>query len=426
MAGNRVKRRRKSGLSYVFKNNKFLLIVSFVIAVTVWITISLSDTHQASSTVSKIPIQINLSDNAISNGLEIFSGNDQTASVNVEGNRVALGSISSDDITVSAQTAGTIQTSGTWTLSLTAKKNNPSDNFEIISSVNPSVITVFVDQMRESEFEVENKIKYKVSEGYHASVALSTDKITVKGPQTLVDKISKVAIVGKVDGELKDDYSMEAAIKLFSKNGDEITSSMITLSDNTITANFSVLPEKEIPIKVSFTNKPNDFDIENYIETSIDKIFVAAPQEVLDKLTSISTEDVDFNTLKNKSTTLQLKLNMPEKTVNLSDTDTVKVKIDLRSFKSKNITIDKKNLSVSGLGSDYSYNVTTDNLMVVAIGPKSQLSKISSKNIICDIDASDIEGKTGSISLPVNISIVGVDSCWVYGEYSINLNVTSQ
>lgn len=426
MAGNRVKRRRrKSGITTVFKNNKFLLIFSLLISIIIWITISLSDSHQASSTVSNIPIQINLSDTAVDNGLQIFSGEDQTASVTVEGNRVALGSISSDDIIVSAQTAGTIQTSGTWTLSLTARKNNPSDNFDIVSGVSPSVITVFVDQLRETEFEIENKVKYKVSDGYHASVSLSTDKITVKGPQTEIDKVASVAIVGTVDGVLTEDISEEFAVKLYDKSGDEISSSMITLSDYTVTANFSVLPEKELPIAISFKNKPNGMNVDSFVTMSPKKILVAAPKDVLDKLKSIPTEQVDFNSLDNKSVMLSLQLQMPEKTLNLSERDKVKVKIDLSSFSSKNFEIPKDKLTVSGLDSSYSYSVTTDSLTVNINGAKSQLKQIKDGNIMCEIDASDLEGTTGSITLPVKISLVGVDSCWVYGEYKVNLYVTN-
>ncbi len=425
MAGNRARtKRRKRGLSSLFRNNKFLLIISLVIAVVVWITMSLSDTHEASATISKIPIQINLSDSAVENGLRIFSGDDQTASVTVEGNRVSLGSISSDDIVVSAQTAGTIQTSGTWTLSLTARKSNPSDNFDIVSSVSPSVITVFVDQLREAEFDIENKIKYKVADGYHASVSLSTDKITVKGPQTEIEKISKVAIKGSVDGTLTEDTSIESAVKLYDKSGEEITSSMITLSDYTVTANFSVLPEKEVPISVTFKNKPNGLNIDSFITMSPKKITVAGPQEVLDKLKSVSTEEVDFTTLDNNVDTLDLQLQLPEKTVNLNDTETVKVKIDLHSFKTKTFTVPKEKLTVTGLDSSYSYSITTDSIDVIAKGARSQLAKITQSNIMCEIDASDIEGTTGSISLPVKISLVGVDSCWIFGEYTANLYVT--
>lgn len=425
MAGNRVKKnRRRSPVARLFRNNKFLLIFSVIIAIIIWITMSLSDTHEASSTVSNIPIQINLSDTAVENGLEIFSGDDQTASVTVEGNRVSLGSLSSEDIIVSAQTAGTIQTSGTWTLSLTARKENPSDNFEIVSAVSPSVITVFVDQKREAEFDVENKIKYKVSDGYHASVSLSTDKITVKGPQTEIDKIASVAIKGTVSDTLTEDTSFESAVKLYDKSGKEINSSMITLSDYTVTANFSVLPEKEVPINVAFKNKPNGLNVDSFISMSPKKILVAAPQEVLDKLKSVSTEEVDFNALSNKATVLNLQLQMPEKTVNLSDAETVKVKVDLRSFSSKSFTITNDKLTVSGLDSNYTSNITTDSLVVHIIGAKSQLKKIKSSNIMCEIDASENEGTTGSITLPVKISLVGIESCWVYGDYEVNLYVT--
>ena len=200
--------------SRLFRNNKFLLVLSLIIAVVIWVIISLSNTNESDRVINDIPIEINLSDEAVKNGLKIFSGDNQTASVTVKGNRVTLGSITSDDVIVSAQTAGTISTSGTYALSLTAKKAMSTDNFEITSSVSPSVITVFVDHSKKASYEIENKVKYTVAKGYHADVTLSTDKIKVKGPQSEVSKIASAVIEGTIGGEIREDKSSEFDIKL--------------------------------------------------------------------------------------------------------------------------------------------------------------------------------------------------------------------
>ncbi len=417
-----MKTKRRFSLSRLFRNNKFVLILSLIIAVILWVIISLSNTNETDSIISNIPIQINLSDDAEQNGLEIFSGDDQNASVSVRGNRVTLGSITSDDIIVSAQTAGTISTSGTYALSLTAKKVSGADNFEI-NSVSPSVITIFVDQSKSSTFKVENKLKYTVAEGYHADVTLSANEIKVKGPQTEVSKIASVGIEGNVGGEIREDRSSDFDVVLYDSSGTEIHNGMIELSDSSITANFSVMPEKEVPITLAYKNKPSDLNIDSFVDISPTKILIAGPKKDLKKITSISTEEIDFSDISNKKTKFKLDLDLPNKIVNLSENKNIDVTLDMRSYKSKRINISNDNFEVTGLDEDYTYNFSTDEISISVKGPKSKIKKISASDISCVIDASDIDGTTGSISLPAEIKLKDSKSCWVYGEYKVNIYV---
>lgn len=410
----------------LFKNNKFLLIISLIISISIWITVSVSDTNDTTATVSNIPIQISLSKDAEDNGLQIFSGNDMQASVTVTGNRLSIGQISSDDIIVSAPTAGTISTSGTYPLSLTAKKTNSSDNFEIVSTVSPSVISVLVDKYKETEFDIENHIKYKVSEGYHAVVTTSSDTITVSGPQGEVDKVASVGIVGEISGELKSNTSMECDVKLFDNSGSIITSNLLTLSDDKVTANFSVLPYKEVPVKVAYENQPDSLNMDYYSNILPNKIKIAAPQEILDKLTHINTTPIDFATLKNKSYDFEQKLDIPSKCVNISETDTVDVKINLSSFKTRKLKVSSDYFKMTGLSDEYSYSIATDSLNITLVGPASQVRKITPDDLTCEVDGSSIDGTTGSITLRVKFKVNGKTSCWVTGQYKVNVTVDKQ
>ena len=414
---------KKNKYRGLFKNNKFLIILSLLISIVVWVTVSMSDTNDTNATISDIPIQINLSDDAVDNGLQIFTGNDQKAAVTVSGNRLTIGSISKEDIIVSAPTAGTISTSGTYPLSLTAKKANSSDRFDIVSTVSPSVITIFVDQFKETNFDIINKITYKVSKGYHAVVTTSAESITVSGPQSEVDKVASVGIVGEISGELKDNTSLECDVKLYDNSGSVITSNLLTLSDEKVTANFSVLPYKEVPINIAFKNKPDGLDMSNYSTILPDKIKIAAPQEILDKLTAINTTAIDFSTLKNQSYDFEQKLDIPSQCVNISDNQTVDVKINLSSFKTRTIKITSDYFSMTGLSDEYSYSIATNSLNVTFVGPKSQISKITADDLTCEIDGSSIEDTTGSITLPVSFKVNNNSSCWATGSYKVNITV---
>lgn len=422
MSNNRHTRQNRR-LTRLFRSNKFLIILSLIISLSIWVAISLSDTNETTTTVSNIPIRINLSEDAVDNGLKIFTGNDQKASVTVTGNRLTLGSISNEDIIISAPTAGTISTTGTYPLSLTAKKANASDRFEITSTVSPSVITIFVDKLKEENYEIVNKIKYKVSDGYHAVVTTSVDSITVSGPQSEVDKIAYVGITGNIPGELKDNTSIECDVKLFDNSDGVITSNLITLSDSKVTANFSVLPYKELPINVAFKNKPTKLNTDDYCTVIPDTIKIAAPSETLEKLKSINTTEVDFASIENKSYDLEKKLEIPAKCINISDVDTVNVKMNFSSMNSKTIKVDSENFTVTGLSDEYTYSIITESLDVMIIGPSSEIKKLSQDDLTCEIDASSIDGTTGSITLPVICKVNGDTSCWVSGEYKVNISI---
>ncbi len=418
-----MKNNRRFSLSRLFRNNKFVLIISVFMAIIIWVVMSLSNTNESDRTINDIPIQINLSDEAESNGLKIFSGADQTASVTVRGNRVTLGTLTSDDIVVSAQTAGTISTSGTYALSLTAKKAMSTDNFDITSSVSPSVITVFVDHTKKASFDIENKLKYTVADGYHADVTLSTEKIKVKGPQSEVSKIASASIEGTIGGEIREDKSSEFDINLYDSSGNEISNGMIDLSETTVTANFSVLPEKEVPIKLAYKNKPSNLNIDSFSSISPSRILISAPSSILKDLTSVSTEEIDLSKVSNKKTKLDLELDLPDKVSNLSDNTTISATLDLSSYKSKRISVSNGNFKLTGLDKSYSYYFSTDEIYVTVKGTKHRLKGVNASDISCVIDASDIDGTTGSISLPAKITIKNDNSCWVYGDYKINVYV---
>ena len=149
-----MKKSKKFTLNGFLSNNKVLFIVSVLISLTIWIYMSYGTSNDTNVTVSGIPIQIELSDEAMNAGLMIFSGQEQTASVTVTGNRGTLGAIKESDITVTAA-ANTIDSAGDYSLPVSAAKTNPTSTFQITSAVVPSSIKVAVDYFREPSFQLQ-------------------------------------------------------------------------------------------------------------------------------------------------------------------------------------------------------------------------------------------------------------------------------
>ena len=162
-----MKDKTKLSLTKFMQNNKFLFVIAILISISIWIYMSMGGSTETSVPINNIPIQIELSDEALNSGLQVFSSDRPTASVTVTGNRTVLGMLTEKDITVTAS-ATSINSAGNYSIPVTASKTNPSSNFQIASTVVPSSINVTVDYFSEITFQFQDSnFVYKVSDGYY-------------------------------------------------------------------------------------------------------------------------------------------------------------------------------------------------------------------------------------------------------------------
>jgi YbbR domain-containing protein len=418
-------KKKKLSLNKLFQNNKFLIILSLVISTITWVYMSMGTTNDTSVTISNIPIQIELPDQLVNNGLQVFSDTEQTATVTVTGSRAVLGSISTKDITVTAATNG-IDSAGTYQISLSAVKTNPSANFQIISTVTPSNVNVIVDYLRETSFPIQENVVYKVADGYYASTSLASKNITISGPQTEIAKIAKVSASAELDGILDDSTSATADILLYDKSGNRISTDLLKMEFGTVEASISVLPEKTVKVVPEFMNKPEGLNLgDDMLSVEPSEILLAGPKKVLDNTKSIKLESIDFATLSNKRYEYNDQgINIPTDCKNISNSTAAKVVLDLSSLSKKTYTVDS--FKVSGLSSEYKADVTQTNMSVTVIGSKKELENLKSSDIECIIDTSDQSGTVGSVQMPVTFKLKGTSTCWVSGSYKANITISEK
>lgn len=419
-------KKNKFSLNKLMQNNKFIFVLAILISFSIWVYSGLGTNNDTNVTLSNIPIQIELTDEARDNGLQIFSGSEQTASVTVTGNRAVLGAVNESDVTVTAA-ANTINSPNTYDLAVSASKTNPSANFQITSAVVPSSIRVVVDYFRESTYQIQdNHIVYKVADGYYGVTSLSSQAVVISGPQTEISKIDKVYAVADIKGTLTESVETDAELVLYDKNNKKLSTELFTMDVKTVKATVTVLPEKTVEVKPTFVNIPDGLVItEDMISIEPSTILLAGPAEVLNETTSVNLEAIDFSTLKaEKKTFPSLGIDIPTDCKNLSNSTSAKVTLDLSGLSSKSFTVDK--FSVDGLSKEYKADVTQKNITVSIVGPKDEINSLSSSDITAVIDTSNSKGITGSVQMPVTFKINGAKSCWAYGDYKANLTISEK
>lgn len=408
----------------IFRNKKFLMVLSVFLSFALWIALSSTSEIDTTSIISDIPVTLELPDEAQKNNLQVFDGEGLTASVSVTGNKVTVGSLSKSDIVVTAQQTNTITAPGMYKLPLVARKAGVKTGYDIVSQVSPSFITVTVDRFKSVDMEIIDNMTYHVDENYYGTTILSNATVNISGAEAEVDRIARVEINGKIDGILTSSQTVEKSLVLLDSDGSEIKDSTVSLNINTIQATISVLPKREIPLNLTYINKPAGLKIEDsWLEISPSKILIAGSEETMKNLKTIDLGPVDFSTLQNKVNNMTLDISLPTDCRNLSNENTVNVSLDLSSLVKKSFEVTK--FESQGLSSNYTLDVTTKSLTVTIIGTADQMSEIKADDLTAVVDFSNKKDVVvGSTDMDITIKTGNYKKCYAYGSYKANVIVS--
>ena len=407
------------------QNNYVLFAVALLISIVIWGYMTFnSSSNDTTFTINNIPIQIELSEDAQALGLQVFTEGETKASVTVSGNRTVLGMVNENDFTVTAA-AGSIDSSGNYTLPVSANKRSTLGNFQITSS-SPASISVTVDYFKSIDFQIQDGIVFYVEDGYYGTASLPYTTVSVSGPQSEILKIKKVVAKANVDGKLKESKDVDAIIVLLDENDNELSQKLLQLSYSAVKATVTVLPEKTVAVEPVFVNKPEGLEItSDMISITPGELLLAGPSEDLNKMKSVKLEPIDIKTIKNEKINFdELGIEIPENCKSISNYTSAKVTLNLSAMTAKTFTVDR--CTVEGLPENYTSEVTSKSINVTVIGKKDEIDALTASQITAVIDTSASSGKTGSVEMPVNFKFSGASTCWAYGTYQANVTISSK
>ncbi|MBQ1897739.1 MAG: hypothetical protein II163_01070 [Ruminococcus sp.] len=423
-----MKKNNQSLLSRFFSHNITLLVLAFILAFAAWFIISLSEESVETKTITDIPVTIELPDTAMDDGLILYGTDDLKASVEVKGNRAMLGTLTASDIQVTANQSSSMISVGSYTLSLTAKQAGLKTNYTIVKEkLSPSTVTVYVDKNKEQEFNIDNQITVNLDDSNHyASVALSKSKVTVSGPETHVNQIASVAVVDNISTDTQ--TTVNEDLVFFDENGEKLYLPDVTTDIGTVEATISVLPITEVSLKVDTANAPSEYPD---ITMSPARVKIAGPQDVLDSLedNTVTIGTLDFTKLKNEGNKEKFDISLPKGCKVISGETTATASIDLNEFYSTTV-----NAKVSSKldSSKYTVEFPSNNVEITVNGPQDLIDSISASDITAIADFTGLlddatTGSAVSLSVPLKISLSSdYAQCWVYGSYTVNVNVTKK
>ena len=412
----------KFDFSRLFYNEKFLVIFSVVLAFIIWVCVSMSSNGPDTNiTIDNIPIDIQLSQSAQQDNLRVFElENQDVANVAVTGNSLVLGSLDSSSILVTSNQASTITEPGQYELNLVAKQNDGNKDFSISQeSLYPQKVTVTVDKYKEATYQISDNTKYKIDSDYFAgSTAFDPQTVTISGPQTVMDKIAGVRVDYTINDTLTSSKTFTAPITVYDADDNVLSDadlSRLRISSNDVTATIQVLKRATLPLTASFTNVPEGLDIMGMTTVTPSTIDIAGPGNVISNMQSIILPSIDFSQINLDNTNFELKVPLPDSCKNLNNEYTTTVQIDMSNLEAA--TVNVTNFEIAG-GKPGKIKTSS-----ITVGPQDQIEALQDKDVVGEINLSNKNGVTGITEAPVQFKINGYDSCWVYGNYTANVEI---
>ena len=348
-----VKNPLNSLFSKFLNDKRFTVAFSIIGAFVFWLVIMISQNPVREQTFNDIAATIQIENSyAQKQGLSIVSDiSKQKFSVVLSGPNYIVSSVKPEDFLLTASIEE-VTTSGIHTLTITPTYNSNKSGYTFVS-VSPATIDVEFDYIDTKEFEVVPRLEgFSVSDGLIAEkpvVTMSENELfTLTGPRAVLERIKKVEAFAKVNEKLSNSKSYNASVILYDEDNRiiykydtdgkiydgnnvavESTSTYLSPSFTTIKVTAPVLKKKTVPLKATFSDRPEGATDAMFVYTTLPKeVQVIGSPENIDKLEQVYLSPISYKSISSRNNVFQTKVTAPDGIKLVNEIESVTVTVD--------------------------------------------------------------------------------------------------
>ncbi len=278
--------------NFFFKDS-VLKVISFVVAIIIWFYIIIVADPSVDVPINDIPIRYVNQTALEERGLALISDSDATVELKIRGSRKKIANIDNKNVYATVDLAN-IGKTGTFSLPISI--SIPYEYDEIVNK-KPYNADVVIDRVLEQERDIQVFTSGEVANGYIAGKAQTSSKtVVLTGPSTILSGIRGVAAYVNYDdrsAEIKDTEKLY----LVGENGKKIEADsniydMVKMDIESVEVVCPIMKLKSVPIVLN----TDDFsEAANYkISVQPSNVSIYAENEVLDMISELSVEKIDF------------------------------------------------------------------------------------------------------------------------------------
>ena len=403
-------------------NNIGLKILAFLMASMLWLVVVNIDDPVTTKVYYSIPVKV-INEEVLTESNQTYQIVDgtQSVSVTVKGKRKTLNRIKAEDIVAVADMRElTLKTQIPISVTIQGFEGKYDS-----AEATPRNLQVKLEDEQTKKFPIVPTTNGTVRDGYAlGEVKVSPEKVSIRGPKSIISKISKVEASVNVSG-LSEDAVLASELVLYDDENNVIDQSLLTnnLGDDGVSVSVQVLRTKNVPITFD-TSEVQTADGYGFagITCEPEEVQVTGPETELRKLDEIKipAEALSLTNLtEKKEQVVDITPYLPDQ-VRLVDENagSVVVIVSVEKDGTKTYEVSLGAIAVNNLSENLNMTYGTADVLEIQIrGPKDVLEKYEAHKSV-SINLKDYK-EPGSYTVPVEIKLPS--DCTLEESVSVNI-----
>jgi YbbR domain-containing protein len=360
-----------------------------VAAFVLWLFITSTENPVTAYKIKNIPVQILNTDSLTRSNLVLVPGQELFIDLSIKGaNTSMLLDKKVEDFTVVADLGAYALKTGQQKIPIEIKKS--PDNINVLNN-DSLFITINLDELIETKLPISLDISGKPKEGFYASEAKLSEKFaTVVGGSKFVNLVKKVLIEEDIEG-LESDITKAYKLIPVDAAGKEVKE--VTIKPPKVDVNIPVRKTKSVGVTAKTTGEINTNFKLGSIKVAPERFDITGSAAELNKLESLNTEAIDLSKITNSTTTMEVKVIIPDglSLVSGDAQAVVKVVINLNKVVKKELSVDIKYIN---LDPKYEVKLASNKDKIVISGTEASINALVLTKITATLDlATLVEGE---------------------------------
>jgi len=264
------------------------------------------------------------------------------------------------------------------------KYRDISDQLTVV--IEPSSVTVNVQEKVTKEFVVEGEFNHSVLEdGYKSETpVVEPNTVRITGAKDIIERISYVKATINVEGPMTETFTEDAKVQVLDRDLNKLD---VIVEPDTVEVTVPVkAPSKKVPISIKQTGTPKEGITIKEIKPEISEVTLQGSKKELDKMDIIDLP-VDISDI-TSNRTLTVPIELPEGNLSV-EPESIKVDITVEEEEAK--VLSDLQIEPVGLSERFSLNFLTPpngKTALKVFGPLESLRRINANSIELFLDVS--------------------------------------
>lgn len=386
---------KKEKLSRRLTRNLGLKIVSFLLALTLWLLVVNIDDPVVRWTYLDVPVTIKNADVITNQGMiyEVLDGTDVVPRVTVYAPRSVGETISKSDIVATAD-MNTLNSLNTLQVEFSVPKVGSK-----ISDIRGSTdsVRVSIENRKNVQKVLKTNVIGEAPEGYVVgNVSTDQNLVRVAGAESVVSRVDSAVI--NIDmstlSEFTSDITTSVPVRLYDADGNEVEGSTLTKNPENVMITVEILSTKEVPLRFDVNGEPAaGYGLTGEITSDIQSVRIAGRRSAVANVNEIVIPSEAFAISESsEDTTVEIDVcdYLPDN-VQMADKSTslpVQVTIGIERETAATYTLRAEDVQILHVpeGLICSLEGLEEEYAVSLIGIRSAMSDISARNLEASLD----------------------------------------